>query len=166
MRDRPRGRKGAAAAACRHRARASAALTARPDFGLTATRSSLLPVTAQRSRSRPKPSSREQQQLVADQRRRPSRSPTVPPRSRRAALRAPRTVADRAGLPASAVAVSTVAHSIAAAGSGSDSSGPRLWTSSIVACGSCVSVRAESCAWTTLPAISTGRIRRPRAPRT
>src|SRR5512146_2046668 len=36
---------------------ASAALTARPDLGLTATRSSLEPETAQRSRSRPNPSS-------------------------------------------------------------------------------------------------------------
>ena len=39
-------------------------------------------------------------------------------------------------------------------------------TNSMVACGSCVSVLADKCAWTTLPAIKIGRIRRPRAPRT
>ena len=63
-------------------------------------------------------------------------------------------------------AVSTVAHSIADAGSGSDNKGPRLWISSTVACGSCDSVRALKSAWTTLPGIRTGRMRRPRAPRT
>ena len=86
---------------------------------------------------------REEQQLVAHQ----GRAPAARRRRRldriEQALRALRKDADRADLRASAVAVSTVAHSIAAAGSGSDSSGPRLWTSSTVACGSCASVRGR-----------------------
>ena len=103
----------------------------------------------------------EKQQLVTHQARRPSRSPTAPLRSRRGDLRALRTDADRAGPPAARSRSAPSTHSIAAAGSGSDSNGPRLWTSSTVAWGSCVSVRALSCASTALPAISTGRIRPP-----
>ena len=74
---------------------------------------------------------------------RPSRSPPAPPRSPTIARRAPSRGADRAAPPGSAVAVSAAAHSIAAAGNGSPSSGPRLCASSTSAWASWVSVRAD-----------------------
>ena len=87
---------------------------------------------------------------------RPSRSRRAPPRSPRAGRQCP-----------SAVAVSAQAQSIAAAGSGSCSSGPRLWTSSTVACASWVLGPRRQGRLDLVAGHQHGpQARRPRAPRT